>query len=473
MLHKVKKWYLPLLITLLLFLIPGMVFADTIPELQEYCNTGGDGDSNAIYGSNWHAMQFTCDNMSHSITKVRVPIKRVGTDVGTVTLSIREADSGLPIGTDLASATIDGDDLDTSYSWWEFDVDETLIAGQEQYAIVMRVLSGDSSNYIMWQKDTGGSLANAVGSNSTTAGVAWTSGTPLDFLFEVYGNDSLTIESANVFSDYKEDGDLLFTVNYKNVFKPYYALHDPADYFNLVVLDTDESTILASSPIHAWGNKPQGVYLNADSAASITLGEGLYIGILYSTTNVTYELEAEDWKGSDLSYLDKWVRLTAGNMEEYYDVTLLTYVSGKGEVLNDDGSALFTEGISGLMNYRPNLFKTVVGTSTADIDIPEDVFSETKNWEVSLGDDLVDLAEEGGDLVDLDGKGTVQIVIAIVFSLFAIFMLASGHFMFAFVGAIPVALIGMELGIIDAVYVGLIAAIFVLVFVWNIWWSRV
>jgi len=160
--------------------------------------TTGDGDSTTIYGANQTAEAFTLTE-GHSVVLVNLMLKRVGAAPGNVTVEITEASGNVSNGAFVASATLDGDLLSTSYTKIPVTFTETILENGQQYAIVVSAVSGDSSNYILWQKHTAGTAH--LSSNSTNGGASWTTSAS-DMLFEVWGNPSLKIVSANVFSGY-------------------------------------------------------------------------------------------------------------------------------------------------------------------------------------------------------------------------------------------------------------------------------
>jgi len=69
----------------------------------------------------------------------------------------------------------------------------------------------------------------------------------------------------------------------------------------------------------------------------------------------------------------------------------------------------------------------------------------------------------------MDGKGILQILIAVVIMAIASF---SGQFFFGLILAVPVMLWGTELRVIQIAIVALLAALAVLAFVFRTWWSK-
>lgn len=169
--------------------------------LYQNYNTGDD-DSQPVgkdNGQKWSAQTFT-PSTAHKITSVKIKAYRVNSP-GTITVSIRATSSGHPTGGDLCSGTTDGDTLttDTAGEWREI----TLGAGYDllastKYAIVIRCLDGDDSNHIRCRMDS--SSPTYAGGNwelSIDSGVNWTTQAGYDFMFEEWGDPSVTEKSSS------------------------------------------------------------------------------------------------------------------------------------------------------------------------------------------------------------------------------------------------------------------------------------
>jgi hypothetical protein len=466
-------------ITLALVVISGVVLLQAIPisaaTLYENLNTGDDGASDDIYGSNWSAMVFTADSTSHTITSARVKIKKTGSP-GTVILSLKETASSLPTGDDLTSATLNGNNFSTSYDWIEFDFTETGIEGGKEYALVLRATAGDNTNDIQWASDIGGGLSGAVGCNSTNSGITWASDTPEDYLFEVWGEPALDLIDGAVFSGYLEDNDLLFLIHYLNTYEPYYPYNDPSQYFNLQILDTDGSTLLHQVPCEQWGNMPGSVYLKADTAAGLTPGASYYLRIYGTFTgnpSDSYQLSSDEWLGTATAYLDQWVINTAYAMEEYYDLDLTTSVAGQGVALNDVGSVAFMNGVAELANVRPNLFQEVTPEiSYADTTLT-DAFSAGDTWQNMLGTDAVAVAEDASNILGIEDDQTAIAVFLIMgYIATAVFTFPRGHTTAGFALMFPFIIIAGVTRVAEIQIIGIIAAVALLLTVWSFWWTR-
>jgi len=158
----------------------------------EYYNTGHNVGLQ-IRGDWWVCQTFT-PSIAHTITSVELMLYRLeGDSPGTVTVSIRATDvNGHPTGSDLASGTTDGDALPTSSGTWEEIAITTLIpyvlAVDTKYVIVVRALSGDADNLVVWRGVETGIYTGGKSYRSTDGGVTWADPyADIDLMFEEWG----------------------------------------------------------------------------------------------------------------------------------------------------------------------------------------------------------------------------------------------------------------------------------------------
>lgn len=438
------------------------------PTLYEYLNTGGDGDSEHIYSGNWTAEQFTSDNVSHTITSVRIPLKRVGTSPNIVTLSITRANSdNFSTGADLSVAYLNGDAMTTSYVWYDFDIPDITLDASSKYAIVVRATAGTATDYMLWQKDSSGGIDNAVGSHSQNSGITWTTDSPADYLFEIWGETVISVEGANVFSDYIEDGDWLIALTYKNMYTPYYPDEDTETYFNLQFIDN--TTVKAQVSCPAWGYRPGSIYLSKSLADTLDWGSTNFkvrlIGNFTGNPNADYALTALDWKGDELTFLDRWVIAQANAIGTYDGTTLTVDVADKGELLNDAGHVMFSIGIPELNIVRPDLFETVTRYPTITTTPGEHTLQESTDWETRLGPQIVVMLNRAGALIGQeDGRGVGGALCFVGFLIVVAILAAAGQLVIGLCLGYPVLLSGAWFGLLDWTFVGLVAFAMIVVF---------
>lgn len=440
------------------------------PAVYEYYITGGDADSIDIYGNNWAYQTFTVSGVAHTITSVLLYVKRTGSP-GDITVSIRHGSSDTPTGVDLVTATYDGDDVSTSYQWItvEFDDEEGYQTGE--YAIVVRCLDGDGSNYIEWYTNSAGGYASGVYGTSADGGTTWTD-TADDTIFEVWGNPCMEIQDVKVFNSYRESDDWLIVVRYINIYPPYYDTYDIRKYFTFDLLDLS-SNVRGSTPLPAWGNRVGSLSLSADLVSGLEVGEAYTVriyGLFGSNPYTDYELQPEDYQGEDLSNLDSWVISSAGVLSSYYNTSLTTYVSGRGELLNSTASTIFTNGISGLNTVRPDLFlvSSVPGGYT---DTTEDQTGRVASPAATVGPQVWAWVSEVGSIVGAEGRLVLVILFVGIAFIIGIYAFLPGHSLAANILVIPM-IAGAGIFGLDMIWIVIMSVIAGLLFVKHFWWDR-
>jgi hypothetical protein len=454
------------------------------PSLYEYLGTG-DGQGADIYGSNWACEQFTVGDTAHTVTNISLYLQRTGSP-GTVTVSLRHADDDdYPTGLDLCSATLNGSDFSESFTKYMFDVTEASLEAGESYAVVVRAIAGDDTNDIQWKWKEGGDVTAgepAVAGHSEDGSLTW-DGDDADFLFEIWGYPCIRINSAAVFEDYLETGDLLFAMEYVNTYPPYYPNSVCASFFNIQLLGTDGVTLIAQTACPAWGDKPGSVYLSADQAAPLTKGSQFYIKLYGNFTGnpvAAYQLETTDWLGSDPTQLDSWVIATAHSIATYYDRDMTVYLSGS-EVLNQEGGVIFTTGINALDQVRPDLFQLTVRTPGYEPATGTTPWEEI-SWEEQVGPDIAGILNTFGGWFGVDGKDFAAFGLVGIWLLMACFAVYLGETKGGLdlggdvaVGAglaIPLTFVGAKLGILHIAWVAVPGSLMALGLVYTLWWSR-
>ena len=424
------------------------------PVLYESFTTAPD-TSFTIQSVNWGSQTFTTTS-AHDVVSIYLNIYRVGSP-GDVTVSIRHTAAGVATGEDLCTGTIDGDTLTTSTSgsWYPIAMTATStgsvsLENATKYAIVVRAINGDGSNYIKWLYLTAGGYTGGNGVTSTTSGIAWTTQT-YDFNFQVWGNAILEVLDAKVFTDYRAAGDWLVVLLYKNIYPPYYDSYDVKSHFVLQLTDAS-GDVKAQVACPAWDYKPGSIYLSAGVTTALTYGGdyrvrlyGTFIGNPYSE----YTLQPIDWLGSDLTRLDSWVLSSARLLAEYYEETMTTYIANRGEVLNPTGGVIFANGITALSAVRPNLFQITSSIATPPTDDFPQAGEGATTWQAMLGPYVTARLTDMGGVFGVDGKAFGAWVIVAVMAALMAFGLPTGHTAPANILATPLFLMGLGLRLFD------------------------
>lgn len=462
-----------LLLALVLLLTPLAVTADT--ALTRYANyTTGDDSSVEAYGVHWFAQTFNTTE-SYVVEALHLKLYGEGT-AGVLTASVRETSAGLPSGLDLCSGTIDGATLTTSTDgeWYEIDIDAYTLEENTTYAIVARGTGINATNNVHWRFDSSSpTYAGGSECSSLNAGVSWAADAGSDLMFEVYGNPSMEIYGANVFSGFLASGDWIITVEYLNVYEPYRTEQDSKSSFLLQLLKADD-TLIAQVPLTAWGYKPGSIYLSAASVASLEWGSA-YKMRLYGTqgTHATtdYTLTTTDWRGSDLTRLDDWCLRAAYNMETYYDVDLVVPTATQGDVLNVEGSIMFITGIPYLDQARPGIFQYVGNSPVWETqDWTHAYEGSLPGWEASVGPEIASVLTGFGDSTNLSGKNFGALIIFAIFIGMALIGVAKGHAVIGLALATPILIGGSYLGFIPFAIMGIVLTFAVIFMVRQLWW---
>jgi len=454
------------------------------PVTYEYNNTGGNTDSFKINSANWTYQTFTTNttSVSHSITSFKLKLKRVGSP-GTIIASIKNtanATSGqtcysYPTGEDVITAYYDGDTVDLAYAWYEFIPDvETCLSANTTYAIAVRALSGDANNYIMWQTQTTGTYTGGNAGYSVDSGVVWENSCPKDQLFEVWGNPCLDVLDAKVITGYLETGDWLVCVLYKNFFQPYYLqAQDVQSLFYLQLVDST-GTVRASTLLPEWGYRPACIYISADDTVQLEWGQTYTVRIYGNFTGypyAEYSIQTSDWLGSDLTRLDAWVRTAASLMEDYYNATYTEYVAGKGLVLNETGGVIFSNNIPELDTIRPDIFKVTTSTIGKESGTYTHGLQSDLVWQTMWGTQMTRMFTLVGNAANLDPPVIGMIIGFIMYALTALFCFAPGHAIAAIVIPIPILIILWGTGLAELALLGILLAVTVVLWAWQLWFK--
>ncbi len=273
----------------------------------------------------------------------------------------------------------------------------------------------------------------------------------------------IQIREVGVFSDYLESGDLLFAIETVNKYTGKYPGKKAGQIFTLQLLDTNNTDILAASPLPNWGDRPASIYLNAVTASTIVYGDAYYIKMLgdSSTSNATieYTLTMPDWYGSDLTKLDSWCKGVANHMAASDSTNVWDYirrVTDQGEMISDEVGGYFTTGIPGISQVRPNLFTTSQLKPRSPSGTANNTWDSLTAWQTYVGSgisaDAVTLAAPFG----LNGKDFMAGLIGLIILGFMMMVVGStGGFgaLGALLLAVPILWLGTYFRIVTVTIV--------------------
>ncbi len=168
--------------------------------LESWEGTGVSGYG-YTYGVNWKCQTFMHET-THQITKIVIPLIKVGNPAGDYTIQIRNCvlrnSYWRPEGSTLCSKSILASDVSGSVSF-VFATPATL-NGNQVYGIVDSCVDGDSENYIGWYSYNAGSYRDTLCNKgaSSDSGVTFGLYTTTDYRFEVWGYELPTHHKKHV-----------------------------------------------------------------------------------------------------------------------------------------------------------------------------------------------------------------------------------------------------------------------------------
>ena len=157
--------------------------------LYEHYNPNPN-DWGGLGQTSWLAQTFTATS-NHSVTSVKLLLSRdLGSTPGQVTVSIRNAPTGYPVGPDLTVGTTDGNTLPTGTAlggeWREIPLSSYNLINGTKYAIVVRALDATYASPLLWHTVNPGTYGDGNFIMSPNSGWAWQASPDFDFLFEVW-----------------------------------------------------------------------------------------------------------------------------------------------------------------------------------------------------------------------------------------------------------------------------------------------
>src|SRR3990167_8969973 len=194
------------------------------------------------------AQGFKC-NVSSTVSKVKLWVKKTGTPAGTdtITLAIQTDSSGVPSGTPVTNGTATAvdisDTLTTSYAWvtFTFSTNPSLTAGTQYHLVLSGAFTIDGTNYVLWGVDNY-DVIYPDGSMSIYDATTWTTESLYDACFEVYMGGGISAGGTK-----GNDGFALFDFSSKNMLLGFFGT-------SLYKMDKNSS----GTPDGVWDNVPGG-----------------------------------------------------------------------------------------------------------------------------------------------------------------------------------------------------------------------
>ena len=210
---------------------------------------------------------------------------------------------------------------------------------------------------------------------------------------------SPSVDNVKVFKGYKETGDWIIVATYNiSGSNTSTSLCNDAATWSIKLIDNATGLEKANLPIQQCGMKPFGIYLSYNSTLGLSFGgNNSYSVKIYgnwgTNPNASRNISTADWRGSNLDYLDQWIKEQAQIMETFDGIDYVTQVPAPYyEVLTIAGGNIFDIGISQLSVVRPDIFQ--VNTVNFPLSyIPSNGSTNYAdnlyiNWDIALGPDV-------------------------------------------------------------------------------------
>jgi hypothetical protein len=277
---------------------------------------------------------------------------------------------------------------------------------------------------------------------------------------------TVTISKVGVFQDYVDSGDLLFTAEIFCNYPPYDATGSAFNYFTVELLGTDNTTVIAVSPLQMWGDRPESIYLKPSIASTLTLNGAYHIaviGLFSGAANpyVNTTIQPTDWKGSDKIQLDAWCIETAKDMEVYDNKASGSYVvssTDNKEIITDTAGATgygagaggyFTTGIPQISVVRPDLFQVSKSKAPVSLSGNNDQWTSNHVWSTKMGTLVPSDWNTFGALFGATGQTTMGYFLGVVILIICVLgVTMGGKGLPLLVLSYPIALWGAEMGAI-------------------------
>jgi len=282
------------------------------------------------------------------------------------------------------------------------------------------------------------------------------------------------ITGAEVYSGYVEGGDWLIVIKYKNTLEPYFGNDTSGNAFRLQLVEADNSTLIAQTPLPSWGYKPGSIYLSNATASTLEWGKNYTVKMNGTANETSYTLVPVNWRGSELAILDDWCLALATSMGTYDDnTTYTTMTTEKGLVLNEEGGVIFIIGVPYLDSVRPGLFQIVTSDIPHEEDTPTWAFWGTlPAWHEAVGPELAGIFNSSGTLISVDGRTIGMLLIFILWGAIATTSFASGHGTAGMALSLPILALGAYYQFIPFAVMGVAVVIVVVLVVRELWWSK-
>jgi hypothetical protein len=221
-------------------------------------------------------------------------------------------------------------------------------------------------------------------------------GGDLSFVAGIQGSTVIQILNVGVFNNYLTNSptayDTLIVMEVVNNYTGYIN-KTASKYFQVQLLASDDTTILAASNLQYWGDRPESIYLNSTvTTASITYGSPYYIRVIgYNVPTNPYEdylIQPTDWQGSDLTQLDSTIMLIGDSMSLTDNQSYTTVLADGHSQITDNAVGFYVNGVPDITNVRPNDFTSSQLNSQFPSTSANNQWDSNTAWTTNVGTNI-------------------------------------------------------------------------------------
>jgi hypothetical protein len=268
-------------------------------------------------------------------------------------------------------------------------------------------------------------------------GVSWTNGSDKTFTTSLSTAATSVVKISNVglFPNYINQGDLLIGIEVYCAYTGLYPSASPSTNFLVELLDPTDTTVLAQVPLLQWGDRPESIYLNANSGISADGAYHIQIDGTFSGASnpyADYTIQPADWT----QQLPQWCINVGNNMNitdtNVFNIAPNSYIvpytgqGGYGNVITTSDDGYFTLAFPSIMVQYPSLFQQGSTAAGVVFTTASDKYDSSHNWTTLMGSEISSDWAVFGQIAGVSGQTAMEYGIAIAVCIMVIAGIAMG-----------------------------------------------
>lgn len=310
-------------------------------------------------------------------------------------------------------------------------------------------------------------------------GQNWHYGNTLTFFTGISSTTTnVKINNVGLFSNYETTGDLLICMEVYCNLTGLAPTASPSQNFVIELLDPTDTTIIASTPLLQWRDRPESIYLSPTLASTLTPDGAYHIqvdGLFSGAVNpyVDYIVQPADWS----KLLPTWI-IGVGNDMELYDFgsnngTYVTSSTSSGSIITDAGGGFFTTSIPNIQVIESASFQQSTSQATVPSNLgspANDQYDTNHNWTTQFGTQITSDWNTLGGVIGVSGRSAMGYAVALVILILTVIgVTMGGKGLPCLILTYPLILWGTEMGTIGIQWLVVPCIAMVLLFARQFW----